>query len=506
MFSQASNGTYTPRLLDGGAEESSGAKDGGSTPGSERSDAGDDGAPSGSKPVYVIPLLNTDNLEAQLYSGSRAEVLDVAFAILGTLGGIGLSTESSARLEKIKKSLGRNYNSLLSISRVADNTLRVRLGAQSHDGDSYAMVPRSHLVPVLLLVPCGVDKIDVMSRADFVDAERGTRLAQREPERVHALARQVFESQGCKKLEHDEPLQAFGYALRSEMDELEELLSSKNDSACDPEHAAQFALDLLSIGVGSAYSSVDVEVPKVQPPRLPDTVRLSTLIDDGRSARLALFGAEGLSGAELSFFLEATASSSTYRFIPSAVDADTRGRALSLRFESFAPFKAELAKATWQLGGTASRPDSCGAAHTAAFAMTAVQYLAVPQSKTKAPDAQLSLKPENTVLKPDTTGKAKLGFVLTRATKGLMDPVELTASFIGGAAATGRLVSVEAVPSDYTMTRAATGVVTIKPKADAGETAAFELAFEQLQSQSRIELTLKSGSLPVSPPTVVTVQ
>src|SRR5262249_23081904 len=86
--------------------------------------------------------------------------------------------------EDLKSIIGRDLTGLLTVARVSDNTLRVRLGAQNQAESRYAMTPRTHNITVVLLVPNEHLKevaptLQVVSRISFQDAEQGDTLSGR---------------------------------------------------------------------------------------------------------------------------------------------------------------------------------------------------------------------------------------------------------------------------------------------------------------------------------------
>lgn len=102
----------------------------------------------------VIPLLVTDQVEAALMS-RRAETLrQITLALSAAYAGIGGKANVDKLTSLIESSLGRNYNSLLTVGQLSDNMLRVRFGARQSPGShSYEMVPQTHNVTFLLLLP-----------------------------------------------------------------------------------------------------------------------------------------------------------------------------------------------------------------------------------------------------------------------------------------------------------------------------------------------------------------
>lgn len=109
--------------------------------------------PKGGDDLTIIPLLVTDDLESLSSSRSIETIRQIGLSVTAMIQGTG----AKADLDKIKKNLenirGQSMNSLLTVARATDNTLRVRLGAMQQGNSLYAAVPRTHNISVLLLVP-----------------------------------------------------------------------------------------------------------------------------------------------------------------------------------------------------------------------------------------------------------------------------------------------------------------------------------------------------------------
>ncbi len=104
--------------------------------------------------LRVLPLLATDQIEAALMSRRADRLRQISLALSAAYAGIGGNTNIDRLTNIIDSSLGRNYNSLFTVGRISCNAMRVRLGArQSPGGHNYEMVPQTHKVSVLLLVP-----------------------------------------------------------------------------------------------------------------------------------------------------------------------------------------------------------------------------------------------------------------------------------------------------------------------------------------------------------------
>jgi hypothetical protein len=134
----------------------------------------------------VIPLVVTDALEGSLSSTTTEVLRQLALGLSGTISNIGVKADSQALQDALRSISGVALNSLQTISRLGENGLRVRLGAVKSPiaTDAYVMVPRTHNVTLLLLVPDefvagnnGIPTIEMAARSHFYDANLGSRLA-----------------------------------------------------------------------------------------------------------------------------------------------------------------------------------------------------------------------------------------------------------------------------------------------------------------------------------------
>ena len=98
----------------------------------------------------MVPLLVTDNLEGELESRSLETVRQLAFSIslLQSFGAAG--AELRRFNDDLSQTFGRDLNSLMTVSRITDNTIGVRLGAQIQPDTGttrepgHEMIPRTH--------------------------------------------------------------------------------------------------------------------------------------------------------------------------------------------------------------------------------------------------------------------------------------------------------------------------------------------------------------------------
>lgn len=148
-------------------------------------------AASGCKGSYdslsIVPMVVTDNLEGLQASRSSDVARQIGIALLGTVQGIGASGSFGRTTNLLRATQGNETNSLLTIAKLADDTVRVRLGAVQSPTYQYATLPRTHNISLLVIYrPCkdAAGKfetaqqrtITAITRTTFRDAMSGAAL------------------------------------------------------------------------------------------------------------------------------------------------------------------------------------------------------------------------------------------------------------------------------------------------------------------------------------------
>ncbi|MBO6767844.1 MAG: hypothetical protein JJ901_06020 [Erythrobacter sp.] len=140
--------------------------------------------------VHVMPMIVTDNLENLRASRSSDQARQIGLALLATAQGVGARGQVNSLMRLLSQIEGQDANSLLTVSRLSDSTVRVRLGAALSPQSQYSTVARNHNVSLMVIYePCegaGVKKVDVdrvitaVARSSFYDARTGTKLPNRD--------------------------------------------------------------------------------------------------------------------------------------------------------------------------------------------------------------------------------------------------------------------------------------------------------------------------------------
>jgi len=134
------------------------------------------------QPAYVLPLLVTDNLDAALASRSKDAIRQLSLAISVMKAGIVGTAGIDHINEAFKNELFSELNSLFTIGRITNNTLGARLGASREGKDQYSIVPRTHNVTVVVMVPRDLrgkdNEVRVVAKTSMRSVQDGTLLPQ----------------------------------------------------------------------------------------------------------------------------------------------------------------------------------------------------------------------------------------------------------------------------------------------------------------------------------------
>lgn len=251
----------------------------------------------GPAPV-VVPLLVTDDVETTRASHSVDTVRQYALALSALLRGFSLSADVERYTDELVTTAGRDYNSLYTVSRLAENTLRVRMGAPRTSTGQHFMLPQTHNVTALLMMPEGADPAAARSavalaRTEFVDAETGDPLAPRD-----GRARREATAAALRLAGDDLDVDAALALLpRVQQNDLQGFVAGFA-KACPslpaeevPGRAMQHWVALLGVSVGNPFSVTRVDLPAPCPCRPPlPTGSPATGLDDGERLVVELAG------------------------------------------------------------------------------------------------------------------------------------------------------------------------------------------------------------------------
>jgi hypothetical protein len=164
--------------------------------------------------VTVLPLLVADNAEGVQTARTVELLIQAQLALKAMSAGGGFLFDGALTRQKVQSALGTDLNSLLTVGRVANNMLSVRIGAQRSANSTYATVTRNTTVWTLLLVsetddhkrivpvvPTGYWSIKAVSHATLRDAQNGTVLPYdiaREQALFRSIVERLASTAGCR--------------------------------------------------------------------------------------------------------------------------------------------------------------------------------------------------------------------------------------------------------------------------------------------------------------------
>ncbi|MCZ4341869.1 hypothetical protein O4H52_09655 [Sphingomonadaceae bacterium G21617-S1] len=147
---------------------------------------------AGSYPtLQILPMIVTDNLEGLRAARSTDNVRQLALALVGTAGNVGGSGQFGRTMEALRRTEGRDTNSLLTVAKLSDDTVRVRLGAVQSPRYGHVMAPRNHFISLVVIYqPCvsssgsgyevdGRRLLTAVTRTVFRDGDTGKTLEYR---------------------------------------------------------------------------------------------------------------------------------------------------------------------------------------------------------------------------------------------------------------------------------------------------------------------------------------
>ncbi|MFT7484510.1 MAG: hypothetical protein ACI9F9_000350 [Candidatus Paceibacteria bacterium] len=256
-------------------------------------------AGSGRRGPSVLPLLVTDNLEATLKSRVSKSSSRLSLGMLSYLGTFAADIGADIYQRGVEADIqARDMNGLLTVARLSENSLRVRLGAMQEATADYAMVPRNHNITLLLMVPEELQGgIDLVGRVNFIDAETGEELPGTSEARLQGLLRDVATANGVGSLDQQDLRALVGLAQVNDQPGFFGALSKMEDSETG-EQASAYSLwvDMVSLLAGSQYFSSHFDLPQHgEQVTLSDSFfeQTALAIDDGEYTTLVdLYGAD----------------------------------------------------------------------------------------------------------------------------------------------------------------------------------------------------------------------
>lgn len=108
---------------------------------------------SSARRIRVVPLLSTDSLESVANSASVEQLRAFSGGLRVAASRVSAGASVERVLQDLEASLGKRLMSSYSVARLSENSLRARFGAVPTGSGINSVVPRTHKLPVLVLLP-----------------------------------------------------------------------------------------------------------------------------------------------------------------------------------------------------------------------------------------------------------------------------------------------------------------------------------------------------------------
>lgn len=340
-----------------GSETGSGASSTIVNPASTHSS--NDKAQTSVKGIRVIPLLVTDDIEAAINSRSLDKLRQLGLALSATIQGVGVGTDLQSADEKLRTVLGRDFNSRFIVAQVSENTLYCRFGAVSQAQSGYAMIPTTHNVTLLVLVPCTKAISDnvsdrtvrLVAKTILTDVIKGDNLQGRTEDDVFSSLIEILindqiidkgkdlsKDQGYTEQMH-KILQCAAANDYSGFKEILQRLKTLKDKG-NVHYPESIWVEVTSIRHGSQLMSATFLVPQRKSPGFPIIQNQNpVLFDDGKDFSVVkLVGGVGLESDKLAAVLT---TPNGKNLAHSDIKVSNGGKEIEIKFPSLSAYNLE---------------------------------------------------------------------------------------------------------------------------------------------------------------------
>jgi hypothetical protein len=302
-------------------------------------------------PAEVVPLLVTDNLENTLKSQTVDSLRNLALTLSFLHPGVGGSASLGQKRDEFQHALGGDLNSLLTVGRVTDNSLQIRLGAERDvtSPSGYAMLPRTHNITVLLLVPAqfsdsengdAAPRITVVSKTQLRYAETGATL----PHQAKDDRRRNVEDL-LKDLSDDHRKNVAKKLLRTVFDNDVEAFEQEFKEVKLSGNPLDLWCDIVETLGKSEFAAVRFELPPRA--RLPEDESVLA-VDDGEQTILRLQHGRGLNQNGVTATLLVKTEAGELRIVPlteppgNEVNIMAGGHGMTIAFPSLSAWEIDV--------------------------------------------------------------------------------------------------------------------------------------------------------------------
>jgi len=286
--------------------------------------------------LIFYPLVITDALETASASKSIEIVRQLTMSLSGLVGRVGANLGVNSGSDSLDQLIGTDKNSLITLGRVNNSTLRIRIGAQHAGSNKFAMVPRTYNVSLVVLTRYSAQKetdrvqsLSVITRTELVSSLTGKELVTGPSRSRQELAKDVTNivmevykmtiadtcgtgpSLAVRKLEETFEVSGKTFKMQPALDllratgrgdyaEVSRCLNVPDTIAPRSELTLRRLIsDLLDVQTTSKHSTLQVALQQLDSPTLPPNEQLVIAKDDKSGLSALLKAGAGLAAPSL---------------------------------------------------------------------------------------------------------------------------------------------------------------------------------------------------------------
>lgn len=243
----------------------------------------------------VIPILSTDSLQATRRSGGSAIEREVGLA-LNLLKSFGAAGASLGHQQQSERSMaGSELEAVVTVGRLSDNTIRIRMGADTLPGGGYGMVPRTFNISALVFLPKSSEQLYYVSRLSLHHVLDGSELsAERTPSYEDDIATvlrgrtRTFRNLTSKELMHPLDDHAYHGDFKAFSAILDGLKSEETTPLEFQREKMYLWSQLVALNRRSRYAHSLVDVPRPPPTTWPDQGQMVVYTSDAKGLTVTL--------------------------------------------------------------------------------------------------------------------------------------------------------------------------------------------------------------------------
>jgi len=130
-------------------------------------------------PVMIYPLVIADAMETSSVAKSVEIMRQAALSLSGIVGNAGVNAGLAGSSDRLNAIVAGDRNSLTTVGRISDQTVRIRIGAQQQGSSKLAMVPRTQNISMVVFTRAAdfedgyLNRLAVVSQVSYADAQTG---------------------------------------------------------------------------------------------------------------------------------------------------------------------------------------------------------------------------------------------------------------------------------------------------------------------------------------------